>query len=95
MLEIAIRPVMILTFFDVGIALHYSGVRTYLNLVPTSSHFQTWCQQMAILPQKIVKNGYFIEKFKKYSANQSTRRYMFSRSCALFKNPLFVIGIFE
>ena len=47
-----------------------------------SSYFQTWCRQIAFLPQKIVKNGYFIEKIKNYGANQSARRYMFSRPCS-------------
>ena len=54
-------------------------MRTYLNLVPTSSYFQTWCQQIAFSPQKIAKKGYFNEKFKKYGADHSARRYMFSR----------------
>ena len=38
---------------------------------------------MAFSPQKIVKKGYFIEKFKKYGADQSACRYMFSRPCIL------------
>ena len=114
-----------------------------MNLVPTSSHFQTWCQQIAFLPQKIVKKGYFIkklkkyfikfnifqwrenvfelgadiftfsnlvptnglftskevkkgyliEKFKKYGADQSARRYMFSRPWKRILNLDFIIFI--
>ena len=51
-----------------------SGLRTYLNLVPTSLHFQTWCRQIAFLSQKIVKNDQLVEKFIKYGADQSVHQ---------------------
>ena len=83
--------------FITVLKINYSGVRTYLNLVPTSSHFQTWCRQIAFLPQKIVKNGYFIEKFKKYGADQSARRYMFSCPWVrvLYSSSIIVHTVFQ
>ena len=57
-----------------------SGGRTFFNLVLTFSHFETWYRPIAFLARKIANISQYIKNFIKYGADQSVRRYMFSRA---------------